>query len=154
MLKSEKNAIKFNKLITNSNVRFLVFGNRMGKNRNSFCEVFYDAGKVIYKMKELAYIEKERINSNLSTGISEGKIYFAHDYRIDRNCYFGYIMDKPKKDKELICKTVIYNRSNLELQTRIIKNIERIEEIENADDTYIIEAESKTYVVKYLNVFL
>lgn len=151
MLKNESIAIRTDQILTTeSDVRFLIFESIMDNKRAKFSEVFYDSGKVIYKRRELEYTKQLQISSNLSMGICEGKKYFAHDQRIDRDCYFGYIMDIPKVASDIMCRTVVYDRSNVRLQTRTIKNIESVQVVEDTSDTYYIFADNKTYVVKYL----
>lgn len=153
MLKNEKKAIREDQIITTeSNVRFLIFESIINNKRAKFSEVFYDSGSVIYKRRELEYKKEMQISNNLSTGICEGRKYFAHDQRIDRNCYFGYVMDIPKESSDIMCRTVVYDRSNVKLQTRMIFNIESVKTVEDTFDTYIIVADGKTYVVKYLRV--
>ena len=151
MLKNERKAISEEKIITTeSNVRFLIFESIINDSKARFSEIFYDLGRVIYKRRELEYKKEMQISNNLSTGICEGRKYFAHDQRVDRNCYFGYIMDIPKENLDIMCRVVVYDRSNVGLQTRTIKNVESIEVVKDVLDTYIITADSKIYVVKYL----
>ncbi len=151
MLKNESIAIRTDQILTTeSDVRFLIFESIMDNKRAKFSEVFYDSGKVIYKRRELEYTKQLQISSNLSMGICEGKKYFAHDQRIDRDCYFGYIMDIPKVASSIMCRTVVYDRSNVRLQTRTIKNIETVEVVQDTSDTYLIVSDEKTYIVKYL----
>lgn len=151
MQKNERRIISCDQILTTeSDVRFLIFENTTINGKARFSELFYDSGKIISRNRELEFEETERINCNLSRGISDGRIYYAHDFKIDRDCYFGYIMDNPENRFEIMCRTVIYDRSNLKLQTRILKNIESVENI--AEDTYVITADRRIYVVKYMRI--
>lgn len=151
MQKNERRIISCDQILTTeSDVRFLIFENTTINGKARFSELFYDSGKIISRNRELEFEETERINCNLSRGISDGRIYYAHDFKIDRGCYFGYIMDNPENRFEIMCRTVIYDRSNLKLQTRILKNIESVENV--AEDTYVITADRRIYVVKYMRI--
>ncbi|MDO4282214.1 MAG: hypothetical protein Q4D02_01140 [Clostridia bacterium] len=151
MPKDGKKIVGFDQIVTTeSNVRFLIFENTISENRAKFSEVFYDSGRIISKIRDLEYQEITRLNGNLSMGTCGDRIYFAHDFKIDRGCYFGYIVDDPEKCSKITCQTVIYDHSSFKLQNRTISDIENVEFFD--EDTYIITTDSRIYVVKYLRV--